>query len=65
MTKDEIIERCGELAEECEKLARQAERAFSLPIGQAVYNAEANLCDAAEMARRMRGGTRGHGQKIR
>ena len=59
MTRDEIIERCEELAEECERLARQAERAFSFPMGQAVYNAEANLCDAAEMARHMtRGGKR-------
>ena len=56
MTRDEIIERCEELAEECERLARQAERAFSFPMGQAVYNAEANLCDAAQMARHMRGG---------
>ena len=58
MTRDEIIERIEELAEECEGLARQAERAFSFPMGQAIYNAEANLCDAAEMARHMRGGER-------
>lgn len=58
MTKGEIVERCEELAEECEKLARQAERAFSFPIGQAIYNAEANLCDAAAMADSMRGGKR-------
>ena len=56
MTRDEIIERIEELSEECEGLARQAERAFSFPMGQAIYNAEANLCDAAETARHMRGG---------
>lgn len=57
MTKTEIIERCEELAEECERLARHAER-VSFPMGQAVYNAEANLCDAAQMARHMKGGKR-------
>lgn len=58
MTKDEIIRRCGELAEECEELARQAERALPFPIGQAIYNAGANLCDAEAMARRAVGGRR-------
>lgn len=58
MTRDEIIRRCEALAEECEKLARHAERVLSFPIGQAVYNAGANLCDAAEMAHGMKGGAR-------
>ena len=49
MTIDEIVERCEELAEECEELAQQAE-GFSFVMGQAVYNASANLYDAAEMA---------------
>ena len=57
MTKTEIIERCEELAEECERLARHAER-VSFPMGQAVYNAEANLYDAAQMAQHMKGGKR-------
>lgn len=57
MTRDEIVKRCEELAEECEKLARQVER-VSFPIGQAVYNAEANLCDAAAMLENARGGKR-------
>jgi len=48
MTREEIVKRCEELAEECERLARQVER-VSFYAGQAVYNAEANLCDAAMM----------------
>jgi len=57
MTRDEITRRMLELADECDKLAGKAEK-LSFPIGQAVYNAAANLYDAAAMADRAKGGTR-------
>ena len=50
MHKAEIIQTCEQLAHECELLARHAER-LSFPMGQAIYNAGANLEDAAAMAR--------------
>lgn len=50
MNKAEIIQTCEQLARECELLARHAER-ISLPMGQAIYNAGANLEDAVVMAR--------------
>ena len=58
MIHEEIANECTRLAEECERLARRAE-GVSFPIGQAVYNAGANLHDAAQMARHAtRGGKR-------
>lgn len=47
----DLAVRCELMAEECERLARSVERS-SFPAGQAVYNAEANLSDAATMLRR-------------
>ena len=46
----DVIGSCEYLADECERLARRVER-MSWPAGQAVYNAAANLSDAAEMLR--------------
>lgn len=46
----DVIGSCDYLADECERLARRVER-MSWVAGQAVYNAAANLSDAAEMLR--------------
>lgn len=57
MTKTDVIRRCEELAEACDRLAREGET-LSFPIGQAVYNAAANLYDAAAMAASGKDGAR-------
>lgn len=48
MKRADIRRRCIELADECDRLAGHAKR-VSFPMGQAVYNAAANLYDAAQM----------------
>ena len=50
MSSETIARQCEDIARQCEVLARRAER-LSFPMGQAIYNAGANLEDAAVMAR--------------
>ena len=52
MSSETIAKQCEDLAQQCEILARRAER-LSFPMGQALYNAGANLEDAAIMAREL------------